>query len=104
MAKITRATQKLFGSTASANQMATYGSYAAGSPARFSGSTITPALIQSLSNYLQGWFGAVVGANAPTIEDMNSLCYLFAYQLGYILQEGVAEWDAGTTFLCFSSR
>lgn len=98
MAKLTRYTQKLFGSNASTNEMSEFGSLAAGTPLRFSGSTITPALVQALGNFLTGWKGAVVGSNNPAIEDMNSLCYLFAYQLSYLLQEGVAEWDAGTTY------
>lgn len=98
MAKILRTTQKQFASAATFNQLAKYGSFAAGIPARYSGVTVTPANIQILSNYLDGWFGAIVGGNSPAIEDMNALCYLFAYQLGYILQTGVAEWDAGTTY------
>lgn len=98
MAKILRATQKQFGSTAGTNQLAQFGSFAAGTPVRYDGATVTPALIQSLSNYLTGWFGAVVGVNSPAIEDMNSLMYLFAYQLGYILQTGTPEYDAGTTY------
>lgn len=98
MAKITRATQKQFGSSAGVNQMAEFGSFAAATPARYSGATITPAIIQALSNFTGGWFAAVDGENAPTIEDMNALCYLYAYQLGYLLQEGVAEYDAATTY------
>ncbi len=98
MSKIARATQKLFGSTAGTNQMAQFGSFAAATPMRYSGSTITPALVQNLSNYLEGWFAAIDGENAPTIEDMNALCYLFAYQLAYVLQTGVPEYDAGTTY------
>lgn len=98
MAKILRATQKQFGSLATSNELAKFGSLAAGTPVRYDASTVTPALIQSLSNFLTGWFGAVIGGNSPAIEDMNSLCYLFAYQLGYILQQGIAEWDSGTTY------
>jgi hypothetical protein len=78
--------------------MAEFGSLAAGSPTTYSGSTITPAIIQTLSNYLSGWLSAVVGANSPAIEDMNALCYLFAYQLSYLMQLGVSEWDSGTTY------
>lgn len=98
MARITRYTQSIFGSSASANQIAKFGSFAAGSPARYSGSTITPALVQALSQYLSGWFGAVEGAYSPAIEDMNAICYLFAYQISYMLQSGVPEWDSGTTY------
>ncbi len=94
MSKITRATSLLFGSNAGANQIAQFGSLAAASP----NFTTSPATIQALSNYLTGWFAAVIGANSPAIEDMNALCYLFSYQLSYMLQTGVPEWDSGTTY------
>lgn len=96
--KILRAQQKQFGSLATFNQLAKYGSFAAGIPQRYDGATVTPANIQAISNFLDGWFGAVVGGNSPAIEDMNALCYLFAYQLGYILQTGVGEYDANTEY------
>src|SRR6185503_13292679 len=82
----------------STNQMAEFGSLAAGTPNRYTGATITPTIVQALSNYLTGWFAAVVGGNSAAIEDMNALCYLFAYQLAYLLQAGVPEWDSGTTY------
>lgn len=98
MSKITRITQKLFGSTAGSDQIAQFGSLAAGSP-QF---TNNPATIQALSNYLEGWFAAVVDVNAPTIEDMNALFFLYSYQLGYILQQGIPEYDASTTYYQYS--
>ncbi len=98
MAKITRTPQKQFGSAAGTNEMAEFGSFAAGTPTRYSGTTITPAIIQTLSNFLGGWKSAVESDNAFCLEDMNAICYLFAYQLGYILQNGVAEWDSATTY------
>ena len=98
MAKLTRYTQKIFGSSAGANNMGEFGSFAAGTPARYSGSTITPTIIQALSNYLGGWFDAIDGFNSPCIEDMNSLAFLWAYQLSYLFQQGIPEWDSGTTY------
>src|SRR6185312_11617670 len=98
MSKLTRYTQQLFGSTASTNQIAEFGSLAAGSPARYSGSTITPAIVQTLGNFLSGWFTAVEGLYSPAIEDMNALFYLAFYQLCYLMQEGIPEWDSGTTY------
>lgn len=94
MAKITRKTALIFGISAGINQIAEFGSLAAGTPVF----TTDPAVIQSLSNYLGGWFNAVVGGNSPAIEDMNALCYLFAYQIAYGMQAGIPEWDAGTTY------
>lgn len=98
MARLSRFTQLVFGSNAGTNQMAQYGSLAASSPERFSGTTITPSIVQALGNYLDGWFSAVIAQNSPAIEDMNALCYLFAYQLSYLMQAGVPEWDSGTTY------
>ncbi len=98
MAKLLRYTQQVFGSTAGTAQIAEFGSLAANAPATYSGSTITPAIVQTLSAYLSGWFSAIVGANSPAIEDMNSICYLFAYQIAYGMQAGIPEYDAGTTY------
>lgn len=94
MAKITRAIQKIFGSTAGADEIAQFGSLAASAPAF----TTSPTVIQALSNYLDGWFGAVLGENSPAIEDMNALFYLITYQLSYLMQTGIAEWNAATTY------
>lgn len=98
MAKITRATQKIFGSTAGTDQIAKFGSLAAAAPVRYTGAAATPANIQALSQYLSGWSSAVLGGNSPAIEDMNALCWLFARQLAYIFQAGIPEWDSATTY------
>lgn len=94
MAKLPRVLQKIFGSSAGPNQIAKFGSLQAGTPVY----TTDPLLIQGLSNYLGGWFSGVIGNNSPAIEDMNALFYLFSYQLAYIMQQGVPEWDATTTY------
>jgi hypothetical protein len=98
MSRLARYTQLLFGTGAGTNQMAEFGSKQNGTPARYSGSTITPSIVQGLANYLDGWFAAIIGVSSPTIEDMNALCFLFAYQLAYIMQEGIPEYDSGTTY------
>jgi len=94
MAKLTRKTAQVFGSTAGFQQLAQFGSLAAASPTY----STDPAVIQSLSNWLEGWFGAVLGGNSPAIEDMNAFCYVMAYQVAYLMQTGVEEWDSGTTY------
>lgn len=94
MAKIDRKHMKIFGSGAGTAQLGKFGSLAAGAAA----TTTDPEEIQSLSNYLTGWYGAVIGSNAPAMEDMNGLCFLFAYQLAYIMQAGIPEWNASTTY------
>lgn len=94
MAKITREVAKIFGSTAGVNQIGQFGSLAAGSPAY----STDPGTIQNLSQWLSGWFEAVIGANSPAIEDMNAFCYVVAYQIAYLMQTGVAEWNSETTY------
>jgi hypothetical protein len=94
MSKLLRETMKIFGSSAGANQIEQFGSLANGSPLY----TTDIAVIQALANYLEGWFGGVVGSNLPAIEDINALFYLYAYQLAYLMQAGIAEWDAGTSY------
>lgn len=94
MSKITRKFMKIFGQNAGAEQIEEFGSLAAGSPVY----TSDPEAIQSLSNYLSGWFAGVVGSNAPAIEDLNALCFLYAYQLSYLMQAGVAEWNTATIY------
>lgn len=94
MAKIPRVYQRLFGSTATAGQVKRFGSLAAGSPF----TSTDAADIQSLSQWLDGWFASVMGGNSPAIEDMNAIFFVIAQQLGYLMQAGVAEWDATTIY------
>lgn len=94
MAKITRKTAKQFGENAGAQQMIQFGSFAAGSTVY----TMDPDVIQALANYASGWYAAIVGSNSPTIQDVNSLDFLWSYQLAYIMQAGIPEWDSGTTY------
>lgn len=94
MAKLTRVFNKIFGSNADSTEVGKFGSLAAGSPV----TTNDPALIQSLSNWLDGWFAAVTGENSPAIEDMNAVHFLFSRQLSYLFQAGIPEWDTSTTY------
>lgn len=98
MAAITRKTAKIFGGSLSpTNNIAKFGSLLAGTPAYSS----DPADIQT-SAWLQGWPGAVVPVggvpNVPAIQDMTAAFYVLAYQLAYLLERGVPEWDTGTTY------
>lgn len=94
MAKINRVLQKIFASSASSDQTGVIGSFAAGAPT----TTTDISAVQSLSNYLGGMYSIVLGENAPCIQDLNSLFWLTTYQLAYLMQAGVAEWDAETTY------
>lgn len=93
MAKITRKIAKLFGSAAGGSQMGVFGSFANGSPAY----STDPAVIQD-SNWLGGWFSAILGEDNPCIEDFNSAFLVFAYQIAYMLQTGVGEWNTDTIY------
>jgi hypothetical protein len=95
MAKITRKEQKVFGGNLTAtNNIAQFGSLKAGSPAY----SLDPDTIQSLSAYINGWAAAVVNNNAPALQDVNALDFLFSRQLAYLMQTGIAEWVATTTY------
>lgn len=63
MAKLPRVKQNIFGSGAGVNQIAQFGSLFAGSPA----TTTSPAVAQSLSNWLTGWRGQ------PLVETLLQL-------------------------------
>lgn len=95
MAKIVRKLQKQFGGGISpSGNIAKFGSLAAGTPEYSS----DPVEIQSYPQFLDAWQAATVGVNSPAIQDRNALDFLFAYQLRYLLQQGLAEWDAGQEY------
>jgi microcystin-dependent protein len=96
--KITRKLQKIFASLSNPNEIGKFGSFAAGLPAY----STDPDQIQT-ANFLGGWFSAIVGANSPAIEDLNALQYLYARQLAYLFQNGIAEWQAGTEYFIGST-
>lgn len=93
MAKITRATQKIFAGNANINDVTAFGTAKDASPVK----TKDPALLQSTA-FFQGWNAAVEADYAPFEEDTNGLCYLLTRQLAYLYQQGTPEWDAGTTY------
>jgi hypothetical protein len=95
MAKtITRQTLNLFGATGASTNFGKFGSQAAGAAV----TTKAIATIQALAAYADGWQSAVALGNAPYLEDMNGLFYLTSYQQCYMLQEGVPEYDSGSTY------
>jgi len=98
MAGLTRYLQTIFGSSAANGRMSEFGSLQAGSPATYSGSTITPDLVQALSNYESGMDGSVIGNGSPPIQDHNSLFYLFSYQLAYLMERGIPEYLSTQTY------
>lgn len=96
MARLSRAFQYLFGRDGDSSHFGQFGSRA--SAAGFT--TKDPNTIQALTAFINnGWKDAIIGAKkTPALEDMNGLFYLLFYQICYGFQEGVPEWDSGTTY------
>jgi hypothetical protein len=96
MAKtVVRKNLKLFGGSGASGNFGQFGSREAGSPV----TTKDLDVIQNLSAWVNGWQDAILSANkAPFLQDMNSLHYVMAYELFYLLQDGIAEWDEDTTY------
>lgn len=91
---LTRQTHTVFGLSGSTSNFAQFGSQAASAPIK----TKDIATIQALGAWADGWQEAVALGEAPYLEDMNGAMYEHSYQTGYILQEGIAAYDAGTTY------
>lgn len=93
MPKIARKTQKILGGNSSDNGQ--FGSAQAGTKILSN----DPDVIQSLPAWGSGWNSATVsGLQLPTLEEMQGVQYVQTYQLAYILQEGIAEYDSATTY------
>ena len=99
MAKLTRLTAKIFGETANSNgtdpEIGQFGSAKTGA---YNG-TGDVATIQSLSAWSNGWIDAVTPSQqfAP-LPEMTGVHKVLSYQEAYILQEGIPEYDVGTTY------
>lgn len=94
MGKITRVTQRQFAANAPSGDCIEFGSLANGAP----NYTKDPTIIQDLANFLTGWAAATIADNRPCLEDMNALFFLLYYQICYLFQAGIPEWDADTTY------
>ncbi|GBR74157.1 phage-related protein [Candidatus Termititenax aidoneus] len=95
MAKISRITYKVFGSSGDVNSFGQFGSLAAGSPLH----TKDLTLIQALGAYLDGLSASTGGGSSPpALEDENGIKYLNSSMIAYLFQQGIAEWDSGTTY------
>lgn len=99
MPKLARKNQKIFAESAPAGLIKQYGSLAEGAPL----TTTDPEVIQALATrYAIGWQAAAItsgeGNIVPALEDFNALAFLFSYQLFYLFEQGIAEWDDSTTY------
>ena len=94
MARLSRVFQKLFATSAAAADCGQFGSLKLGTKVN----TKDPATIQGLAAFLTGWKDAIVSGAVPAMEEVNALFLLIFYQLCYILENGIAEYDASTTY------
>ena len=102
MTRLKRITNKIFGNTASTTgssdtgpEIGQFGSAKAGTY----NATADVETIQALPAYEQGWIGAVIpDQQYPTLPEMTGVNKVLSYQTGYLMQEGVPEWDSGTTY------
>jgi hypothetical protein len=95
MTQYPRKIQKPFGGSLSVpGNVAVIGSLQAGAVA-YSGDLKT---LQSLSNYDLGFNGVVIGNRVISLEEFNGLMLMVTQQLSYLMQSGIPEWDADTTY------
>lgn len=93
MARLSRVLQKVFAKNATNNGQ--FGSGQAGTKII----TNDPATIQALAAFENGWEDAIIGSKRfPPEEEFQSLNFLNTRQLAYIFQEGIPEWETGTTY------
>jgi len=95
MAKITRTEHIVFGNGGPTGDFAQFGSLVAGSALN----TKDLDSIQALPAWSNGFQDAVYPSNkAILLEDLNAFCYEHSTQVAYLLQEGIPEWIATTTY------
>ena len=104
MTKYTRITGKVFGSSADPTGSvdptigATIGQFGSALAGTYNG-TSDVATIQGLSAWQDGFIGAVTpNTQFPPLPEMTGFGKVLSYQLCYLLQQGVAEYDSGTTY------
>lgn len=95
MAKLTRVTNKVFAGNAEAHEIGQFGSAISGAKLE----TGNVEEIQNLDAWEKGWSKAAVSNNRyATLQEMNGVQKVNSYQTAYLAQEGIPEWDAGTTY------
>lgn len=102
MAKILRKFQKIFALTNDGSQRFGNGQFGSG---KTGAKVITDDVeeLQELTAFDNGWEDAVLVNSAgqptlPPLPEMQTLDYIETYQLAYLFQEGVPEYNADTTY------
>lgn len=95
MSKLERKNHKVFGINATETKVGQFGS--ANATTKITTKDIEK--IQALDAWEQGWEAGAVGNNRyPTQQERTGVDYEHSYQIGYMLQEGVPEWNKDTTY------
>lgn len=99
MSKLTRKTGILFGETASPlGDDPEIGQFGSALAATYVGTNDIDT-IQALPAWKQGFIGAVTPSmQYPPLPEMTGFGKVLSYQQNYLLQQGLAEWDSGTTY------
>lgn len=96
MAKITRKTSKLFAISGAGTDVEQFGAFQANGTPNY---TTNPATIQALSAWAAGWTATQFsGVFAPYFQDRNAVDLVMLYQISYLLQQGIPEWDSSTPY------
>lgn len=95
MSKLERKNHKVFGINATETKVGQFGS--ANATTKITTKDIEK--IQALDAWEQGWEAGAVGNNRyPTQQERTGVDYEHSYQIGYMLQEGIPEWNKDTTY------
>ena len=94
MSKLTRVFQNLFCGSASVGNVGQFGSLALGTPT----TTTNISTIQALAAWLAGFTSETVAGNVPALEDFNGIFLVAFYQICYLLQMGIPEYDPSTVY------
>lgn len=100
MAGIIRSTQAIFAESGNVGSDG-FGAAADGNTGTDLATDVTVEDIQTSTAgaWTGGWLGATLGASKfPALEDMNAVLYVITSQLAYLLERGMAEYDAGTEY------
>lgn len=96
MARINRATQKIFGSNANSTAITEFGTAKNAEPEYITNGDVEA--IQANPSFLTGWANSLEQDLAPFMQDSNGLWYMITSQVAYLLKNGIAEYDAGTSY------
>lgn len=95
MSKLERKNHKVFGINATETKVGQFGSANATTKI----TTKDVEKIQALDAWEQGWEAGAIGNNRyPTQQERTGVDYEHSYQIGYMLQEGIPEWNKDTTY------